>query len=100
MSAGERFCAEAQARIDRFYRELAQMGEVAPVIRLRLEGFLEAGLVLDLVSRDTVESWIYHYGRRHLGEGRMPDPSQVPADSDDDGMLLPVRWQRAPVHPS
>ena len=94
------FYSAAEARLDQFYRSLGELGEVTPVARLRLEGFLEAGLLLDLVTRADIDSWVAHYTHLHLGEEQRLPSSPVLADSDDDGVLVPVRWRRAPVHPS
>ena len=99
-SVADVFCSEARARLDQFYRSLGELGEVTPVARMRLEGFLGAGLVLALVTRGEIDSWVAHYTGVHLGEEQRLPSSPVLADSDDDGVLVPVRWARAPVHPS
>ena len=92
---GERFRAEAWRRIDQFYGELARLGEVPPARRFALEGFLAAGLYLELVERELLQRWLHDSQRGHLG-AELPAP---PTWADGAGVTLPVRWQRAPVYP-
>ena len=94
MVSEAQFVALAQQRLDDFYKQLALTGEVAPGVRFRLEGFLEAGLVLQLVESRQLASMITASYRAFMGESTSPCPlADVPVQ-------LPVRWQRAPVYPS
>ena len=88
------FLPEAQQRLDNFYRELAQWGEVAPGPRFRLEGFLEAGLTLGLVQQPQLQTMIDTSYRTFMGRAPDPIPGSEPM------VQLPVRWQRAPVYKS
>lgn len=92
MHSEAQFIAMAQQRLDDFYRQLAQTGEVAPGPRFRLEGFLEAGLALQLVEPQQLAAMIAASYRAFIGE--LPEPCQVA----DVAVVLPVRWQRAPVY--
>jgi hypothetical protein len=92
MKVEETFIAEAARRLDAFYGDLHNYGEVAPGVRFRLEGFLEAGLSLQLVERNELDALIQAAYKTHMGQ----EPTAVPGD----GLQLPVRWRRAPVYPS
>ena len=95
MSTAARFTAELAQRLDSLYRDQAELGEVAPGARLRLEGWIEAGLQLELVTREEVERLVADaWSRRRPGEV----PPLLP--DTDGGIALPVRWQRAPVYAS
>ncbi len=93
MMVGEaQFVHLAQQRLDDFYRLLAHSGEVAPGPRFRLEGFLEAGLALQLVEPQQLAAMIAASYSAFMGQSPPPCPvSDVP-------VMLPVRWQRAPVY--
>ncbi len=94
MTSEAQFVALAQQRLDDFYSQLALTGEVAPGVRFRLEGFLEAGLVLQLAEPRHLANMINASYRAFMGEPPEPCPiADVPVQ-------LPVRWQRAPVYPS
>jgi hypothetical protein len=94
MVSEAQYVALAQQRLDDFYSQLALTGEAAPGIRFRLEGFLEAGLVLQLVEPRQLAAMITASYRAFMGEAPEPCPvADVPVQ-------LPVRWQRAPVYPS
>jgi hypothetical protein len=93
MMVGEaQFVALAQQRLDDFYRLLAHTGEVAPGPRFRLEGFLDAGLALQLVEPQQLAAMIAASYRAFMGQS----PPSCPLD--DVTVMLPVRWQRAPVY--
>jgi hypothetical protein len=94
MQPAPQFLTEAQQRLDDFYRKLAQWGEVAPGLRFRLEGFLEAGLTLGLVEGQQLQVMIETSYRTFLGRAPEPVPGSDPI------VQLPVRWQRAPVYRS
>jgi hypothetical protein len=87
-----RFVAEAQQRLDDFYGQLAQLGEVPPGARFRLEGFLEAGLALALIEADALQAMIAVSYQAVMGEEPVPCPAEGVA------VTLPVRWERAPVY--
>ena len=88
------FLPEAQQRLDNFYRELAQWGEVAPGPRFRLEGFLEAGLTLGLAQQPQLQAMVETSYRTFMGRAHEPIPGSDPM------VQLPVCWQRAPVYKS
>lgn len=92
MQPAEQFTREAQQRLREFYRDLARYGEVAPGPRFRLEGFLEAGLCLQLLERGALDAMIVAEYQAGMGQA----PEAVPGEAD--GVQLPVRWQRAPVY--
>jgi hypothetical protein len=93
MVSEAQFVTLAQQRLDDFYAQLALTGEVAPGVRFRLEGFLEAGLALQLVEPRQLATMIAASYRAFMGES--PEPCPVA----DVAVQLPVRWQRAPVYP-
>lgn len=94
MSSLEQFPGELQRRLEDFYQALAQYGEVAPGVRFRLEGMLEAALLLQCVSDEELRRLVGDAYRQHMGE----PPPALPGNPEP--YHLPVRWQRAPVFPS
>ena len=92
MSGAEQFQAEATARLEGFYRRLAEYGEAPPASRYRLEGFLEAGLALGLVEEAWLRGRITEAQRRYLDRA-------LPAPPDAAPWAVAVRWARAPVYP-
>ena len=99
-AVAEAFREQSLARVEGFYADLGRLGEVAPAARLRLEGFLEAGLALGLVTRDEVSRWVNDSYRRNMPPESGGHTPAVLADCDDGVVVLPVRWRRAPVYPS
>ena len=99
-SLAKDFREQAQARVECFYADLGRLGEVPPAARLRLEGFLEAGLTLGLVAKDEISRWVDDSYDRHLPTEQHQRAPTAPADSDNNLIVLPVRWRRAPVYPS
>ena len=93
----ERFQREAQRRVEAFYRDLTTLGETPPARRFGLEGFLEAGIVLELASQESLRQLVNGRFERYFGE---PPPAPVAACAEPVGVAVPVRWQRAPVFPS
>ena len=93
MSEKNGFGREAERRIDDFYRVFAASGEAPPAARYRLEGFLEAGLLLALIDRQSLQGLIDESRLRHLADSS-PQP-----DSASSELWLPLRWRRAPVYP-
>lgn len=85
-----------EEKLNGFYQDFARFGEVAPGRLFRLEGFIEAGLALELISLEEARSLIGGSYRRHLGEAA-PNMDWVDAPG---GLALPVKWQRAPVYPA
>jgi hypothetical protein len=94
MQSPEQFQTAAQQRLEGFYSNLAQWGEVAPGVRFRLEGYLQAGIDMGLLQRTQLQSMIEASYRSHMG--KPPPPSPAPTEH----VQLPVYWQRAPVYAS
>ena len=85
-----------EEKLDAFYQDFARFGEVAPGRLFRLEGFIEAGLALELVSKQQARRMIDHSYGRYMAEAA-PDMDWVDAPA---GLVLPVVWGRAPVYPA
>ena len=103
------FWREAERRIEHFYGELLRLGETPPVARFRLEGFLEAGAMLDLASVEALQDLVDRRFQHVFGEppariAAAPGVGDPARDEALDGryraVVLPVRWRRAPVVPS
>jgi hypothetical protein len=92
MQSAPLFLPEARRRLDNFYSQLAHWGEVAPAVRSQLEGFLEAGVYMRLVSREQLRDMIVTSYGTFMGEAPAPIPGSA------DSVQLPVLWARAPVY--
>lgn len=94
MPVREEFRKVLVQRLDEFYSDLAKFGEVAPGVRFRLEGFIEAGLCLQLIAATEVQKVIADAYQIHMGAVAPALPGKP------EPYHLPIRWQRAPVFPS
>ena len=94
MSSPGQLRVELEQRLQDFYRELAEYGEVAPGVRFRLEGMLQTALWLQCVDEQQLQRLVHDIYREHMGEAPAPLPGRP------EPYHLPVHWQRAPVFPS
>ena len=99
MADPELYRREVRERIEAFYRELGEWGEMPPAKRLRLEGFLEAGILLGLLERDALGTWVEASWQRYIDD---PAGDLIAIDGLLGGgsgdIRLPVIWERAPVY--
>lgn len=99
-SIAERYQREVERRVDAFYRDLIALGETPPARRFALEGFLEAGIALELASREALSELVRSCFERYFGEPPPEQPEAAAGEPPPAGVAVPVRWQRAPVFPS
>lgn len=92
MQPAPQFLPEARRRLDNFYSQLAHWGEVAPGLRSQLEGFLEAGVAMQLLSLEQLQDMITTSYGTFMGQAPAPIPGLR------DNVQLPVLWARAPVY--
>lgn len=89
-----------ELRLQRFYTQAAEQGEVSPAQRYRLEGFAQALLALGLAERDQLLACV----RRNYRDasGAALEDACGPGWSGQDPDVVPVPWTapRAPVWPS
>ncbi|MFT4996790.1 MAG: hypothetical protein ACJA0M_000246 [Chitinophagales bacterium] len=94
----ERFLAEVGERLERIFEFYADGEDVAVGERLRLEGFIQAGLVFGVVALDQVLVVLDTVHQRIFDE---PFGEVFPLyDGADCIVAIPSKMQRAPVFPS
>jgi hypothetical protein len=71
--------------------------DVAPGERLRLEGYMQAGIELGLASRDELVLLLQQTHLEYMGQ-ELAEP--FPPMDENSVIPIPVRMQRAPVYPS
>jgi hypothetical protein len=92
------FLTEIGARLQRIFERYADGDDVAIGERLRLEGFIQAGLVFDIVAVDQVLVVLDAVHQRIFDE---PFGAVFPPYSELDCVIaIPSKMQRAPVYPS
>lgn len=84
-----------EKKLDAFYRDFQQYGEMPPGDRLRLEGFMECGIALGLADHALIQAGITRAYERYMGEAP-PNLGWLQAGAP----VLHVKWERAPVYPS
>lgn len=100
-SLADRFIAETRQRLATVFEAWALGRDVAPGERLRLEGFMQAGIVLGLATRQQVLACMAEICREYLGEAAMEHCEAPFPPMADPGILpLPPLMRRAPVVPS
>jgi hypothetical protein len=94
----EKFLAEVGERLERIFEFYADGEDVAVGERLRLEGFIQAGLVFGVVALDQVLVVLDTVHQRIFDE---PFGEVFPLYDDADCIIaIPSKMQRAPVFPS
>ena len=92
------FLAEIGERVARIFERYADGDDVALGERLRLEGFIQAGLVLNIVAVDQVLEVLDLAHQRIFDK---PFGAVFPPYSELDCVIaIPSKMQRAPVYPS
>ena len=92
------FLAEIDKRLELIFKRYADGEDVATGQRLRLEGFIQAGLVLDIVAVEQVLAALDTVHRRIFNE---PFGAVFPPYNEADCIIaIPSKMQRAPVFPS
>lgn len=87
------FLRQLQERLDAFFREQAEGWDIPPAHLYRLEGFIEAGLRLELISRQQVRRQLLALADHYL----------CAEDADlyrqDEDIVLHLHMKTAPVYP-
>jgi hypothetical protein len=92
------FLAEIDKRLELIFKRYADGEDVATGQRLRLEGFIQAGLVLDIVAVEQVLAALDTVHQRIFNE---PFGAVFPPYNEADCIIaIPSKMQRAPVFPS
>ncbi|MFQ3322935.1 MAG: hypothetical protein ACI90U_000751 [Pseudomonadales bacterium] len=92
------FLTEIGARLQRIFERYADGEDVAIGERLRLEGFIQAGLVFGIVAFDQVLVVLDAVHQRIFDE---PFGEVFPPYNEVDCIIpIPSKMQRAPVYPS
>lgn len=92
----DRFFESIEERLTDIFRRYREGGEVPTGERLRLEGFMEAGIFLGIAGRDELLERMDIIYRDILGES-LPRSCY---DIESPPVTIPARWPRAPVYPS
>ncbi len=94
----EAFLQEVRERITAIFTDYHNGNDVPPGMRLRLEGFIQAGLRFALVDRSAVEKILVDTHQQVFGA---PMPESFPSFDEADQIIpIPPLMQRAPVYPS
>jgi hypothetical protein len=92
------FLAEISQRLALIFQCYADGDDVATGQQLRLEGFIQAGLVLNIVSLEQVLAVLDTVHRRIFNQ---PFDTVFPPFNEADCIIaIPSKMQRAPVFPS
>ncbi|ARN72768.1 hypothetical protein BST96_00745 [Oceanicoccus sagamiensis] len=86
------FIADIETRVSAVFKAYQDNSSVAPATLFRLEGFIEAGCALGLLSEDQAKRLIQSVWENTLTE---PFP-----ESARHRIMIPVMMRRAPVYPS
>ena len=86
-----------RSRLIDLYEELRDFDDVAPAQAYRLEGFLEAAVAADAMTRDEAKALIAAIYEEVFEEAFKPSLAEETAG--DETIRLPLRVSRAPVWP-
>lgn len=103
MNHAEEWRAELLRRVRAILQSLRAGDDVAPAERFRAEGFAEAGLALGFASAADVAQVLDEAHQEVFGASiaeMHPFGATDCVSGDPPGVRLPVRWKRAPVHPT
>lgn len=92
----DRFFAIVEDRLRDVFRRYHEGGEVPTGERLRLEGFMEAGIFLGIAGRDELLERMDIIYRDVLGESLPRSCYAI----ESPPVTIPARWPRAPVVPT
>ncbi|CAA0089759.1 Uncharacterised protein [Zhongshania aliphaticivorans] len=88
------FVEELDDRLLSFFRDQSEGFDIPPAVLYRLEGFIEAGLVLGFINPKEIKRRLYdlaiQYGGEEAGE----------LYHNDERIILHVLMPEAPVYPS
>lgn len=90
----EEFHRQLRERLHVFFRDQAEGWDIPPAQLYRLEGFIEAGLSLQLVSQDEVRQQLLSLATDYLPE------EDAELYQQDDRIVLHLHMKTAPVYPS
>lgn len=93
-ASAETFVAELDNRLRHFFSEQADGYDIPPAELYRIEGFIEAGVLLGLCSETTVRQRLIELAEQFSGQ-RLTDIYR-----DDYRLILHMRMAEAPVYPS
>jgi hypothetical protein len=93
----QQFLQQVTRRLGLVFAAYARGGDVSPGERLRLEGYMQAGIELGMASREELILLLKQVHLDHLGQ-ELADP--FPPMEEASVIPIPVRMQRAPVYPS
>lgn len=90
----EQFWTLLQARLEAFFRDQYEGWDIPPAQLYRLEGVIDAGLSLGLVSQQDVREQLLLLAERYLSK------ADAELYRQDDDIVLHLRMKTAPVYPS
>lgn len=93
-SIGKRFMDSVEERLESVFSALEQERDVAPADLYGLEGFMAAGIELELVQQSELRERIIACAQRHFSD------EVVELYRNDPELMLHMRMKRAPVYPS
>lgn len=93
-SIKQRFMDSVEERLEAVFAALEQERDVAPADLYGLEGFMAAGIELELVQQSELRDRIVACAQRHFSD------EVVEMYRSDPELMLHMRMKRAPVYPS
>jgi hypothetical protein len=93
-AASKAYAAELDNRLQHFFSEQAAGYDVPPAVVYRIEGFIEAGILLELCTEAAVRDRLVELAEQFSGQ-RLADIYR-----QDFHLILHMRMREAPVYPS
>lgn len=99
----EKWASGLRERLQVIYTRLAAGEDVPPALRLKAEGYAEAGLELGLASAEEIALLIDGAHAERFGQAVadvFPFSARDCVDSARRSVMIPARMRRAPVYPT